>query len=252
MSVELDSKIIRITPRKFDEAIAVARNLMSVKVDEVLSHQVAIGNSEYTINVDGKVAYSRNAIYFARKNIRVNFAAGVAEVAVGSAVGVLKGMLMRWYPFVSARGSKNAFKQITSDYVSAWLNERGKASIPITSANTVSLNANQYITIAVRIPSGQINPIPLANFIVTQNTGKGFFERAARAVRRNLGVTRRTGTVRVAAIRLGSTKTIQPISDKKYAYKRPVKRHIPKTVATSTNWVIVIEPRRNTGQVLRG
>lgn len=254
--IRMDAKLIKLTPRSIEEAIFVVRKVMISKVDKALSQQIAIGNNEFAITIDGKPAYSRDAIRFATKSIRVSFTAGIAEVAVSSAVGVLKGMLVRWYPFFGADGRSDAYKRISIESVTAWLNEKGKAPVEVSNSAKVVLTERQYITIAVKIPAGMINPIPLANFVSTRLNGTGFYERAARAVRRRLGVTKKTGAVRVAAVRVKSTKTIQPISDRKRSYKysdkKPFKKHIPKDIATSTSWVIVIEPRRNNGQILRG
>lgn len=252
MSIEIDSKLIRITPRKIEEAIFFARDLMATKVDEVISQQVAIGNSEFTIAVDGKTAYSRSAIFFARKNIKVNFAAGVAEIPIGRAMAALESMLMRWYPFKGEYRGVNSYKKVSLTNVSAWLQEKGKPPVEISGTSKIRLNQNQFISIALKIPSGQLNPIPLANFIRTRNNGSGIYARAARAIRRQLGVTRRNGTVRVAAVRVKSTQTLQPrLSNNKYAYNPPPKKHIPKGIAESTSWVIIIEPRRDSGQFLR-
>lgn len=233
----------QVAPTSVD-AVVFARQFLAKKVDEALSQQIAYGNNQYTISVDNNVAYSRNAMYFVKRNIKVSFAAAATAVAVDVAKKTLARAIRNSF---KRRKSKEKFRTIDlSRSVTAWLCEKGVKPIKLANSANVSLANNQWITITAEIPRGQWNPMPLANWIIANSRNGGIYLRAARSVQRKLGLGKGRGSLRCIAQRIDSPHTFQPISQTPMT-SRPIDR----ALARRTNWVLIIRNRPDKGQILR-
>lgn len=230
--------------------VAGARNFLSVKADEALQDQIDIGNDKYRITVDGKEGYSREAIYHAKKIIRINFTRQAMGRAAKIAVDTLRRAVKRYYPDNDYVRDKN----LSANSVTAFLCEKGKPSQVITDLENVDVELDQYIVVTIKRTPGYENMTPFANWWAAHQYGKrGFFERAARNLRKRLGTSRETGAVRVVAKRLRNRQLYQPLSQNRENKRPDLKgkiNPIPYDIGTTTSWCLIIEPRRNKGQAL--
>src|SRR5215475_3459212 len=189
MSISVQTKVVKQSSQGIEDFVKGVRKFMADKVDEVLQREIDKGNDVYTAEIDSKPINDRKGIYFATKSIRISFQKSASVIEIEKAKRALRTQLMAFYPYDKLNPTKYPFDK---SWVTAWLCEKGQSATRITS-DRVALTQNQYIAITVEIPSGQINPIPVANWLATRKHNKGFYERAARNIRTAFKVSRRGG-----------------------------------------------------------
>jgi hypothetical protein len=244
------------------------RAFMADRVNEQLSNQIRLGNDKYVVYVDGKETYHRNAMYFAKKNINVNFNALLIVESADIVAKTMQRMLRKYYPEPKSSTTILSDKKRVVTQVQTWLCERGKPSKEIVNTKDVELSQGQFIAVTVKWPHGQYNPLPLANFISKHNSkqvadakrkkqgrknkdnsGSGFYQKTAEAVRRRLRAKKGRGVVQVFARRINSPNTTQPLGSKRSSgHPRP----IPRDLGEQTAWAIIVRIRENKGQILGG
>lgn len=256
------------------ETIFIGRRIIGRRMTDLLNAEIAKGNDEYVVTVDAKPQNSLAGILTMKRNARIEFTTVGFAVNVAAAVAAMERTLGNKWPD-SARGKLQQRFPLSrfAGNIGVWLHSP-RGTVRVSKAETdLRLRANEFVTLTPLVPLSEPNPIPFLNHLATVKSEKGMFYYCARRVAASQKVSRSSGRLKVIARRIGSNTRLE-IDDyanrlaraqgrnkraenaaatrkKKKGRSRKARmvRPIPENYATSTNWVVLIEP---SSRVLKG
>lgn len=217
---------ISMVVNTIEDGIARAESYFHKVALNALAAQVAIGNTVYSVTVDGKPVPSKEYVHSAKKSVKFHFPLHAIELAI-------RIMRAAMQAEIAARALDTG-KMKSS--VRAWYGGNGKAPVEVTNVAEIdSFEQGDYVML---VPD--IYYFAFSNSVVKDNTGKGFMARTAMRIRRALRITKKTAGLTVTVGRSLAVASHMNIPENRTGRRRVRKTPARKFPGTAIAGVPVV------------